>query len=77
MTSFRVGVDIGGTFTDVVFLGSDGTVLSKKIASTPDDYSRAVLDGVKEGIAELAISAQAISEVSHGFTVATNAIIEQ
>ena len=77
MTDFRVGVDIGGTFTDVVFLGSDGTVLAKKIASTPDDYSRAVLDGVNGGIAELAISAASVSEVSHGFTVATNAIIEQ
>ena len=77
MAKFRVGVDIGGTFTDVVFLGSDGTVLAKKIASTPDDYSRAVLDGVRDGISELDIEAEAISEVSHGFTVATNAIIEQ
>ncbi|HIN05479.1 MAG TPA: hypothetical protein EYM65_04470, partial [Dehalococcoidia bacterium] len=37
MTEYRVGADIGGTFTDVVFLGSDGTVLAKKVASTPDD----------------------------------------
>ena len=77
MSTFRVGVDIGGTFTDVVFLGADGRVLAKKIASTPDDYSRAVLDGVNEGIAELGISAAEVTEVSHGFTVATNAIIEQ
>ena len=77
MSNFRVGVDIGGTFTDVVFLGTDGRVLAKKVASTPDDYSRAVLDGVNEGIAELGISAGEVSEVSHGFTVATNAIIEQ
>ena len=77
MTKFRVGVDIGGTFTDVVFLGGDGTLLARKIASTPYDYSRAVLDGVRAGIAELGIGAEAVSEVSHGFTVATNAIIEQ
>lgn len=77
MTEFRVGADIGGTFTDVVFLGSDGTVLARKIASTPDDYSRAVLEGIKAGIDELGISSDAVSEVSHGFTVATNAIIEQ
>ena len=77
MAEFRVGIDIGGTFTDVVFLGSDGTVLARKIASTPDDYSRAVLDGVRDGISELDIGAEEISEVSHGFTVATNAIIEQ
>jgi N-methylhydantoinase A len=77
MTHFRVGVDIGGTFTDILFLGGDGTVLARKIASTPDDYSRAVLEGIRKGIAELDILSDAISEVSHGFTVATNAIIEQ
>ena len=77
MTEYRVGADIGGTFTDVVFLGSDGTVLAKKIASTPDDYSRAVLEGIRAGIDELGITPHLVSEVSHGFTVATNAIIEQ
>ena len=77
MTEYRVGADIGGTFTDVVFLGSDGTVLAKKIASTPDDYSRAVLDGINACIEELGVSPGSVSEVSHGFTVATNAIIEQ
>jgi N-methylhydantoinase A len=75
--TLRVGVDIGGTFTDVVFLGDDGTVLARKIASTPDDYSRAVLEGIAAGIASLSASADSVSEVSHGFTVATNAIIEQ
>ncbi|MCI0830561.1 MAG: hydantoinase/oxoprolinase family protein, partial [Chloroflexi bacterium] len=77
MQKFRVGVDIGGTFTDIVFLGDDGQVLARKIASTPDDYSRAVLEGIKSGIRELGITAGMVSEVSHGFTVATNAIIEQ
>ncbi len=74
---FRVGVDIGGTFTDIVFLGDDGQVLARKIASTPDDYSQAVLNGIKNGLRELGITAEMVSEVSHGFTVATNAIIEQ
>ena len=77
MQKFRVGVDIGGTFTDIVFLGDDGQVLARKIASTPDDYSEAVLEGIKIGVAELGITAEMVSEVSHGFTVATNAIIEQ
>ena len=77
MQKFRVGVDIGGTFTDIVFLGDGGQVLARKIASTPDDYSEAVLDGIKSGVAELGITAEMVSEVSHGFTVATNAIIEQ
>ena len=77
MVEFRVGVDIGGTFTDIVFLGGDGRVLARKVASTPDDYSRAVLDGIRGGIEELGITAGDVSEVGHGFTVATNAIIEQ
>ena len=77
MMEYRVGVDIGGTFTDIVFLGDGGSVLARKIASTPDDYSVAVLEGIKKGISQLNIAAEAISGVSHGFTVATNAIIEQ
>ena len=76
MKRYRVGVDIGGTFTDIVFLGSDGSVLAKKIASTPDDYSRAVLEGIDKAIAEVNATPDAIAEVGHGFTVATNAIIE-
>ena len=77
MADFRIGVDIGGTFTDIVFLGDDGRVLTRKVASTPDDYSRAVLNGIRAGIEELNISPASVSEVGHGFTVATNAIIEE
>ena len=68
MTNYRVGVDIGGTFTDIVFLGDDGAVLARKVASTPDDYSRGVLEGVRGGVAELGIQPAAVSEISHGFT---------
>ena len=76
MRRFRVGIDIGGTFTDVVFIGDDGGVLVKKVASSPGNYSRAVLDGLTSGIRELAAAAGEIREISHGFTVATNAILE-
>ncbi len=38
----RVGIDIGGTFTDLVLLGDDGEALSVKVPSTPDDYSRSI-----------------------------------
>ena len=76
MVDYRVGVDIGGTFTDVVFLSSDGHVLARKVASSPDDYSRAVLEAIDAGVKELGIGPDSVSEVSHGFTVATNAIIE-
>ena len=39
---FRIGTDIGGTFTDIVFSGSKGTILKKKVLTTPGDYSRAI-----------------------------------
>ena len=48
MTGFRVGVDIGGTFTDIVFLGQDGTVLTKKVSSSVDNYARAIIDGLRQ-----------------------------
>lgn len=76
MRRFRIGVDIGGTFTDIVFLGDEGTVLAMKIASTPDDYSNAVLEGIELGLDRLKIDPDEISEVNHGFTIATNAILE-
>jgi len=76
MENFRIGVDIGGTFTDVVFLSNKGSVLIKKVASTPEDYSKSVIQGISEGINELNIKASEIIEINHGFTVATNAILE-
>ena len=72
--SYRVGVDIGGTFTDIVFTGDEGKVTALKIASTPDDYSRAVLDGIMGIIRRLGISPGDVAEIGHGFTIATNAI---
>ncbi len=73
---FRVGVDIGGTFTDLVFVGSDGTTFTKKVLSTPDDYSRAVADGLKEVFSEKGITGSSIKEVIHGTTIVTNTRIE-
>ena len=76
MEEQRLGVDIGGTFTDIVFLAGDGSVRVRKIASTPHDFSEAVLEGSKLGMEEAGLTTDSISEVSHGFTVATNAILE-
>lgn len=77
MTRLTLGVDIGGTFTDIVLLRSDGQVFSKKILSTPDDYSRAIEEGVSSLLAEIGVTAEDIAEFAHGTTVATNAIIER
>ncbi len=77
MARYTLGVDIGGTFTDIVLLHADGTLFSKKILSTPDDYSRAIEDGVAELLHETGVASAAIGEFAHGTTIATNAIIER
>jgi N-methylhydantoinase A len=64
------GVDIGGTFTDLV-LSVDGTLRIHKLLSTPDDPAQAMLNGLE------AVGAVAGTRVSHGSTVATNAILER
>jgi N-methylhydantoinase A len=76
MTSFRVGVDIGGTFTDIVFLGADGTLHTKKISSSVDNYARAIAEGLDAVFQETGLSGADVEEVRHGTTVASNAILE-
>ncbi|MBS0526187.1 MAG: hydantoinase/oxoprolinase family protein [Proteobacteria bacterium] len=75
-TRYRVGVDIGGTFTDIVLLGADGTIHTKKISSSVGDYARAIVDGLSELFAETGLAGEAIEEIRHGTTVASNAILE-
>ena len=77
MVDFRLGVDVGGTFTDIVLLGDDGTLLTRKVSSTPADYSGAIVQGVQQVIGEAAVDVAAIKEIGHGTTVATNTIIER
>ena len=74
---YRVGVDIGGTFTDIVIYGDDASVYTKKISSTPDDYGIAIATGLSDLINDLNIDPSLIELVVHGTTVATNTIIEE
>ncbi len=71
----RLGVDIGGTFTDLVLLTADGTALYRKVLSTPPDFHTAVKDGIASTLSENGLSASEIGSLTHGTTVATNAII--
>ena len=77
MTRYRIGVDIGGTFTDIVLLGSDGTIHTKKISSSVGNYAHAIVDGLAEVFAETGLTGAAIEEIRHGTTVASNAILEK
>src|SRR5882757_5849418 len=74
--SFRAGVDIGGTFTDIVLLGDQGERYTKKVSSTVDDYARAITEGLSQLLAEIDGEAHGIAELLHGTTVASNAILE-
>jgi len=76
MSGYRVGVDIGGTFTDIVFMDEDGNVLTKKISSSVDNYAEAIVDGLGQVFAAHGLAGTDVLEVLHGTTVASNAILE-
>src|SRR6202045_4626238 len=72
-----IGVDVGGTFTDIVLCDmATGRIAIHKVATTPDDPSRAVIRGVVEICRENAIAVGDIDYVLHGTTTATNAVLE-
>ena len=73
---YRIGVDVGGTHTDLVLLDTaDGTLAIEKVATTPDDPARAVLEGVRR-FAERGFAPEAVGFFSHGTTITTNALLE-
>ena len=76
-TKYRVGVDVGGTFTDIVLVGDRGEIHVKKVLSTPDNYATAIVSGLSELLSEVGTTASEIREVCHGSTAATNAVLER
>ena len=75
--SYRLGVDVGGTFTDVLLVEEgSGRTWRAKTASTPADQSAGVLTGIARACAEAGIDLSEVGWVLHGTTVATNAILE-
>ena len=74
--SYILGVDIGGTFTDLLLVReADGVIFTAKVPSTPADPSIAVLDGIEKLAARHAIDIAGIHTIMHGTTVATNAVL--
>lgn len=72
-----IGVDVGGTFTDLFFVDSEtGALGIHKVATTPDDPSRGVIAGIKALCAQNAVNPAQIGHVLHGTTTATNAVLE-
>ncbi len=74
---FEFGIDIGGTFTDVVCRGPDGGIQLTKVPTTRGDPSRAVLAALQTAGESWGVPTSAISRFTHGTTVATNAVLER
>ena len=68
-----VGIDVGGTFTDLVAVGADGATTTRKVLSTPADQS----EGVLGALAALGAAPAAVARLVHGTTVATNTLLER
>jgi len=75
--SYRLGIDVGGTFTDLVLVTPDGAALTRKVLSATDDYATAIVAGTLDLLAAAGANAAQLGEVLHGTTVATNAILER
>jgi N-methylhydantoinase A len=76
--SFRVGVDIGGTFTDLILVNdATGELSVGKVLTTPADPSRAVADVLSETLRRAGAPAEQVQHVIHGTTLVTNSIIER
>ena len=74
--SYRLGVDVGGTFTDFLLINeSDGSTYTAKVPSTPEDSSIGVLNGVARICDQSGVNPKDIKLVMHGTTVATNAVL--
>lgn len=78
---YRIGIDVGGTFTDLVGVDAGGTAILVKVPTTPADPSRGVLDGLEKLAHALSLDRAALlaatERIVHGTTVATNALLER
>lgn len=71
----QLGFDVGGTFTDLVVADEHDNIRTLKVLSTPDDYSRGILDGVSQMVAAGVTVPASVDRMVHAFTVATNALL--
>jgi N-methylhydantoinase A len=75
--AWRIGVDIGGTFTDVVLADeASGAVSVVKVPTTPRDFSRGVVDGLRAAMSERSVVAGDVGWLAHATTVVTNALLQ-
>ena len=77
MARLRIGIDTGGTFTDIVAVDADsGAITVTKVASTPSNPAIGLVDGVQQVLDRLGLGADDVQGLAHGTTVATNALLQ-
>ncbi|MGE4252356.1 MAG: hydantoinase/oxoprolinase family protein [Parvibaculaceae bacterium] len=74
--TLRVGIDIGGTFTDIIVANRNGETIVKKVSSSVDDYAQALVEGLSQVLADAGLEVSQITEFLHGTTIASNTILE-
>ena len=77
MSLHWIGIDIGGTFTDLVLVSGDGQLITGKVLTTPENPALAVRTGLESLLKEQGIDPVKITNIVHGTTLVTNAIIER
>ena len=75
--AFRVGFDVGGTFTDFALQTEDGRLLTGKRLTTPDDPARACVEGLRELVARAGLGWAELAQAVHGTTLGSNVVIER
>jgi N-methylhydantoinase A len=73
----RIGIDVGGTFTDAVIVVDDGHVRIAKVRSTPERIEAGFMDGLRQLLERAGAEAADVGYLAHGSTVATNAIVQR
>jgi N-methylhydantoinase A len=75
--NLKIGVDVGGTFTDIVGIDENGLIFFAKTPSIPEDQSIGVVNGIRRILADLNLTPESVKAVAHGTTVATNTLLER
>src|SRR5690348_12419743 len=75
--TLALGIDIGGTFTDVVLADAAGVVTVVKLLTSGSEPAHAAVEGAGRALAQAGVAASAVTRVVHGTTLATNAILER
>ena len=75
---YRLGIDVGGTFTDLVLFSEEtGALVVEKVPSVPADPSEGIMDGIARILAKAAVAPADVAYVAHGTTVATNTLLQR